>query len=437
MDPIIGALAALVISMFGVVGFTQFARMGVSNIQTAATASQQQTFDAATQQYVQDHAVTLGQGATATVPVTITASQLATAGYLPSGYLGTNSFGQAWQAQVLQPTAGQLETLVTSTGGNPITDTKQLAQIAAQTGASGGFVPYANQAGNTFSTSTAYGTYGSWSVPLTAFANPGSGHLASLLQFTNVQANTAYLYRVPVVNHPELNNMQTDLGLTDTGGTAHNIGGAANVTASGTVSAAGVNVQNPDGWPYAVFGNSTVTNNNAAQALDVLANGGVNVLNAAGTAWSQVTAGNITSTGTVTAPTMNFNTTAGNCTWNTVTMRANNQMWVCNEWGNWVPISQLIGNVTTVQKYLGYADGWGVAKPPCDGGTPSATIIPQTDGVNVVANPPWETSVFKLIDEGTWWYVQITLIDSSGNGYSGNNLGLTAEVDAQCTFGNT
>jgi hypothetical protein len=219
MDPIIGALAALVISMFGVVGFTQFAKMGVSNIQTAATASQQQAFDAATQQYVQDNAATLAQSATAAVPVTITAAQLATAGYLPAGYLGTNSFGQTWQAQVLQPTAGQLETLVTSTGGNSITDTKQLAQIAAETGAAGGFVPYANQAGTAFNTNAAYGTYGSWTVPLTAFSNPGSGHLASLLQFTNVQANTAYLYRVPVVNHPELNNMQTDLGLTSPGST--------------------------------------------------------------------------------------------------------------------------------------------------------------------------------------------------------------------------
>jgi Tfp pilus assembly protein PilV len=161
MDPIIGALAALVISMFGVVGFTQFAKMGVSNIQTAATASQQQAFDAATQQYVQDNAATLAQSATAAVPVTITAAQLATAGYLPAGYLGTNSFGQTWQAQVLQPTAGQLETLVTSTGGNSITDTKQLAQIAAETGAAGGFVPYANQAGTAFNTNAAYGTYGS------------------------------------------------------------------------------------------------------------------------------------------------------------------------------------------------------------------------------------------------------------------------------------
>jgi hypothetical protein len=257
MDPIIAALVALVISMAGVGGFVKFAKMGVSNVQVAATASQQLTFNAATQQYVQDNAVTLAQSATATVPVTITATQLATAGYLPAGYAGTNTFGQTWQAQVLQPTAGQLETLVTSTGGNPITDTKQLAQIAAQTGASGGFVPYATQAGTTFSTNTAYGTYGAWSVPLTSFANPGSGHLASLLQFTNVQANTAFLYRVPVVNHPELNNMQTDLGLTDTGGNAHNITGINTATAQ-TLSINGQGQFQPDqGGSLELGGNNT------------------------------------------------------------------------------------------------------------------------------------------------------------------------------------
>lgn len=210
-----------------------------------------------------------------------------------------------------------------------------------------------------------------------------------------------------------------------------------NINATGTVSAGGANIQNSSGVPNVALGNSFIANSNAAQQVWLQANGGLNVTNASGTASAPISAGNITSTGTVTAPTVNFNTTGANCTWNTVTMRANNQMWVCNEYGNWVPISQLISNVMTVQRYVGYADGWGVAKPPCTGGTPTATIIPQTNGVNVSANPPWQTSVFKLIDEGTWWYVQILMIDTAGNAYSGNNLGLTAEVDAQCTFGNT
>ncbi|CAE6956644.1 shufflon system plasmid conjugative transfer pilus tip adhesin PilV [Paraburkholderia domus] len=428
MDPIIGALAALVISMFGVVGFTQFAKMGVTNIQTAATASQQHTFDAATLQYVQDNAVTLAQGATAAVPVTITAAQLATAGYLPAGYLGTNSFGQTWQAQVLQPTAGQLETLVTSTGGNPIRDTKQLAQIAAETGAAGGFVPYANQAGNTFNTNTAYGTYGAWSVPLTAFSNPGSGHLASLLQFTNVQANTAYLYRVPVVNHPELNNMQTDLGLTDTGGTAHNITGVNTATAStfsvngggqlqadqgGSLELGGNNSKAGTGTPYIDFHqagqgvqdfNVRIVNDKNDH-LSIQAANGQGALQVQGT----LQAGNVAVPGS-------------SCSSNGI-MGANSdgsgQILSC-QYGTWEPIG---GRWLQMYKYV-VANGWGIPIPTCPAGgtagvilSPTNFTVDATSVVNYGANP-----------SGSQWIIYIT--DGSGAGING----ALASAATYCTY---
>lgn len=270
MEAILGSIAAIVLSMFGVVGFTQFADMGIKNVQTAAASTQMQIFDKAMTQYVADNGATIAQSATATNPITITPAQLIAGGYLPAGYTASNPFGQKWQAQVLQPTAGQLETLVTSNGGAAITDTKQLAQIAAQAGAQGGFVPYANQAGDSFNTSNAYGTYGGWSVPLTSFSNPGSGHLASLLAFTDVTANTQYLYRVQVPNHPELNNMQVDLGMTDTAGNAHNINGANTINGvtgkfSGSVATNGINPTDiSSGWGGGIRTNDVVANGTVA-----------------------------------------------------------------------------------------------------------------------------------------------------------------------------
>lgn len=254
MEAILSSIVAIFLSLAGIAGFSQYAKIGIQGVQTAATSTQMQVFDKAATQYVADNGATIAESATSTSPVTITATQLVAGGYLPTGYANVNPFGQSWQAQVLQPSSGQLETLVTSTGGVAISDTKQLAQIAAQTGAQGGFVPYANQAGDSFNTSNAYGTYGAWSVPLTSFSNPGSGHLASLLAFTDVTANTQYLYRVQVPNHPELNAMQTDLGMTDTGGTAHNINGANTVNAvtgqfSGQIGAVGLSPSDfPTGW---------------------------------------------------------------------------------------------------------------------------------------------------------------------------------------------
>jgi hypothetical protein len=119
-----------------------------------------------------------------------------------------------------------------------------------------------------------------------------------------------------------------------------------------------------------------------------------------------------------------------------VTLRANNQMWVCNQWGNWVPISQLIGNVMTVAKYVNQTDTAGIGKPSCTSGTPTATIVPQNIGLNVAANPPWESSIYRLNDMGTWWSVQISLQDANGTWYSGNTMGLAAEVQTQCTYSN-
>ncbi|CAE6962188.1 hypothetical protein [Paraburkholderia domus] len=272
-----------------------------------------------------------------------------------------------------------------------------------------------NQAPGTIS-----GLNGQWTTP-----NPNGNVAASIVAINGFgnDANSPYYRRdgaLPLTG-----------ALAGGGQDANNL---RNINATGNVAAATVNLQ---------AGNSLNISSGATYYGDptnaaVRTNGALYLQNKAGSAAADLAqVGNITSSGTVTAPTVNFNTSAANCGWNTVTMRANNQMWVCNEYGNWVPISQLISNVMTVQRYVGYADGWGVTKPPCTGGTPTATIIPQTNGVNVSANPPWQTSVFRLIDEGTWWYVQILMIDTSGNAFSGNSLGLTAEVDAQCTFGNT
>ncbi|RKP47557.1 shufflon system plasmid conjugative transfer pilus tip adhesin PilV [Trinickia fusca] len=286
MDAILGYIVALTLSMLGVAGFTTWARLGVANVQTAATAGQMLTFDKAAQQYVQDNGSTIAALATATAPVTITPAMLIAAGYLPNGFSPTNVFGQTWQLQVLQPSAGQLQSLVTSQGGTPISNTRQLVQIAAQAGAQGGFVPYANQAGDaSMSPTTANGAYGGWKLPLANYTNPGSGHLASLLAFTNMQSSNAYLYRVAVPGHPELNTMQTALNM----GT-HDVDNAANVNATG------VDVQNPNGTPTVMVGNTKLTSVGSQAILQ--ADGGTVLTTSAGSS-APLSAGDISSDGTV------------------------------------------------------------------------------------------------------------------------------------------
>ncbi|ODV41524.1 hypothetical protein AWV79_35760 [Cupriavidus sp. UYMMa02A] len=217
MEALIAGAIAIVMSLISLGSAVGWSKVGTENVQNAATANQLMTFDKAAMQYVQDNGVAIASLATPTTPVTITPAMLKASGYLATGFSDTNVFQQTWQAQVLQPTAGQLQTLVTSQGGQPI-QAKQLVQIASLAGAQGGFIPYNSQAGDsTMNANTAYGARGAWTQSMANYANPGSGRLASLLAFTNLQSTNGYLYRVQVPNHPELNRAQTsiDMGAND------------------------------------------------------------------------------------------------------------------------------------------------------------------------------------------------------------------------------
>ncbi|MBB6592753.1 shufflon system plasmid conjugative transfer pilus tip adhesin PilV [Ralstonia solanacearum] len=283
MDAILGYMIAIALSMLSIGQFYQWQASGMTNVQTAAAASQQVIYNKAAAQYVQDNATTIASLSTSTVPVTITTAMLISAGYLPGGFSTTNVFGQTWQLQVLQPTAGTLQSVVQSTGGRPISDTIQLVQIAAQSGAQGGFVPYAGQNGDaTMNPANAYGAYGAWKLPLTNFTNPGSGHLVSLLAFTGVSANNSYLYRVQVPGHPELNNMQTDLGLTDQGGTMHNVSGAQQISAQSLQALSAGSLATP----------SITTANGTVITWDSVPDGGVLSLKGTNGTWVHVESSN-------------------------------------------------------------------------------------------------------------------------------------------------
>jgi hypothetical protein len=290
MAPILGTLAAMLISMFMVVGFTAWAKMGVANIRIAATAGQLVIVAKGTQQYVQDNSASLVGSATSTTPVTVSVATLKSAGYLPAALQAVNPFGQTWQAQVLQPTAGNLEVLVTSTGGTAISDPKQLVQIAAQAGAQGGYVPYANQLGDsTMSASNAVGAFGGWSRAIAPFSNPGSGHLAALIAFGGSATNNAYLYRVAVAGQPQLNAMQTALSMSGNDITSANNVNAANVTAGGTVSGGTVNAAG------AVNAGGSVTASSNVNAAGSVTAGGT--MSAAGSRFNVDAAGRIGTSG--------------------------------------------------------------------------------------------------------------------------------------------
>lgn len=411
MDAILGSIIALVLSMMSLAGFVTWAKAGVTNVQTAATASQMLVFDKAALKFVEDRAAALIQQATASVPVSVTPAMLINGGYLPAGFSPMNAFGQTWLLQVLQPSPNTLQALVTSQGGRPITDTRQLVQIAAQAGAQGGFVPYAGQNGDpTMVASNAYGAYGAWQVPLANYTNPGSGRLASLLAFTGTQANNGYLYRVQVPGQPELNQMQTDLDMG-----ANDVNNARRVTANTALTSNGDTYLTSFGQPGTACGaaaqGSIRTNVNRTGL--VICNG---VWQPIGTAVASVASG-------VACGVPNH-----------IATNANNVPYLCKN-GVYVALTSLIGKNIELARYVVGDNNVSVPKPACDaGGTPSFSFDVRSMGTDFSQSPPYTTTRVFADDYGSSWVPRIQLLNMNGGVQSGNVIGLQAIFKAECNY---
>jgi hypothetical protein len=125
--------------------------------------------------------------------------------YLSPAFKDINPYGQTTQVEVLQPSAGNLDTKVITIGGITIPDT-QGPDIATKVGAAGGFIP-------STAPTTAKGSYGGWTETLANNTKPGAGHLVGLLYFSNGQLITDFLHRHSVAGHPEANAMYTPLNM--------------------------------------------------------------------------------------------------------------------------------------------------------------------------------------------------------------------------------
>ncbi|HHT8966402.1 TPA: shufflon system plasmid conjugative transfer pilus tip adhesin PilV [Burkholderia cenocepacia] len=422
MEAILGIIVSLALSAMSVAGLLAWSAEGAANVTTAVAAGQVRRINSAAEQYVKDFGATLIQQATAGAPLLITIDMLKNAGYLSQGISSTNAFRQTWVIQVRQPLPGQLQALVTAEGGDTIEPT-QLVQVAAQAGAQGGFVPYPRQFGDaSMDPGTAVGTHGGWRVALAGYRNPGSGRLASLLTFGGTAGSgNGYLYRVSVPNRPDLNEMQTALGMR--GNDINNVGTVNGNRArfSGRIATNGLN---PDDLP-AGWGGGLRTGDVYAAGTIAAGNGGATPagMNVNGDMW---------------ADRLTFNT-AATCSWNQITVRDNNQAFICNRMGGWVPMSNLVGNLTTTGQYAGYYNGWGVTPPACGpGGNAWFSITPVTTAVEFANhNPPISGVVYQMGWNGSQWILQIYNVLADGNRTRINDeLGLQADIRVGCSFAN-
>ncbi len=215
--------------------------------QATVAAMQMARIDKAAQGYITANAAAVEAGSTATSPAIITVPMLVNTGYLPNGFNANNPYGQIWEVQVLQPAANQLQALVVSQGGQTV-DAKQAGMVAQAAGSTGGVigggtgkfaVPGCNAG-------VACGVYAGWDVSTNGYQNVAPGHLAALIEYSNGQLQSDYLYRTAVPGQPQLNTMQTNLNMGN-----NNINNAQDVNVNNDVTL---------GNPGAAAGGSPATN---------------------------------------------------------------------------------------------------------------------------------------------------------------------------------
>ncbi|HJV75128.1 MAG TPA: shufflon system plasmid conjugative transfer pilus tip adhesin PilV [Noviherbaspirillum sp.] len=406
MSEILGVLFAVLIGTMIFPRFAQYQRVTNDNLIASTTAQQQKTLIEAGTAYIKQYATTIQTTATATAPAIITVPMLQApaVNLLDASYSATNPYGQTWQIEVLQPSAGNLQALVMSTGGTALSDT-QGAKIASIVGAQGGLIPkndsgiYAGGAAN------AFGTSGGWTIPTANYTSVTGGHPAALITFNNGQLVSNYLYRNAVPGQPQLNQMNTSLDM----GT-NNITNAQKITASSTVQGGEFYTS-----PKTV---GTACTNNGAMASGTSGNGVVMV--------------------------------CSNGTWQIAIDRANpgaacspdgkpaistatTEQLVCKN-SVYVRMVNLLAKYVEVARYT-VQDGDVVPMPTCDaGGTPSFSFITTATAVDVAVSPPKQGMQLTASVSGGSWIVSILLKDNFGGTASGNVYGIKEGFRAECRY---
>ncbi|SOE65261.1 shufflon protein, N-terminal constant region [Burkholderia sp. OK233] len=212
MSEILGALFAVLVGMM----YLPQVQNGIATqrhvMADVTTAQQQQQWVLAVSSYVsQNNAAYLSTANAATpLPISVAAVKAANVG-LPVSFTGTNPFNQTWAAAVTQPSAGNLQVLIYTTGGTPIKD-QELGLIARAANGVGGMIPTNNSGVYPGGAATAYGAFGAWQIPTASYGVAG-GSPASLLTFSNGALTSNYLYRNAVPGQPQLNTMSTNLDM--------------------------------------------------------------------------------------------------------------------------------------------------------------------------------------------------------------------------------
>ena len=166
------------------------------------------------QDYIRANGTALKASATAATPTAITVAQLKTAGALPSSFSNIDRYGGTPCVLVLQPTAGRLQAVYVTEGGQAVPFDQQF-RIAKRV-KDGALVELIS------AVVTANAIGGIYTLPLTAYqaascsGTPVSvGKLAAAMLFDANNVPAPYLNNTTITGNPNANTMFTNLNMNN------------------------------------------------------------------------------------------------------------------------------------------------------------------------------------------------------------------------------
>lgn len=212
----LGALAIFAILLPSLVGLAQ---MGFTRSEQRLAAEHLGQVMEASGNYVRKHQATLSSQASAGGGPEISVADLITDGQLMRGFQNRNIWGQSYRIYIRKPKDDDLTAVVLTSGGYTRPSKKFTNSVAPGAallvGGAGGFVPSGDIRGQ--NAGTLHGAGAGWIVSLAdlGIPSPGPGHLGGLTNYDPTSLGQDQLYRVAVPGQPELNEMWTELDMTD------------------------------------------------------------------------------------------------------------------------------------------------------------------------------------------------------------------------------
>ena len=242
---------ALALAAIATAGMIEISSDSQSQIKAYGAAEQIKQVYQAAENYLQANAQTIATlvgGGVISIPVAQTTPgglpppgygplpSLQGGGFLPGSFVNSNGYGQQmvllFRRDPMNP--GNIEGLVATIGGSPITD-NNLGRIANRIGAAGG--AYMAHPPQNTPVGTIAGVGGGWSTPASGWSSASGsltyGHAMAYLSSAQAGALADYLYRYNI-GIPEANTMNTDINMSGaapgtTAAIRNNINGAGTV----------------------------------------------------------------------------------------------------------------------------------------------------------------------------------------------------------------